>query len=256
MMRRIFETCDKDKYRYAMTDTINKILSLKTFREMNLEVKESSGNIYITKGKAESYPAFVCSLASVVDYPIKTYIIGNKVGAWRINTESKELCRFDAPKRCSIFMTMMTLYMFDNVKIMMVHTDKSFVTFSDSFVEPSFFDDCKYITDFYYCNRIISLVKISDKNVEKSIKEQAYNRMIEISESVYSTPILALLERKGVDKDMISMNVGFDSRFSKNSDMVSILKIHRALKFVRIIKKLMYGEELEKTYFMGRWGVK
>jgi hypothetical protein len=221
----------------------------KTCKALNVAYKSDQGNIYITKGKASSYPCIVAHMDTV--HPIcedltVLNIYGNLTG---FNSVRMKQTGIGGDDKVGIFIALECLRIFDNIKIAFFKDEETGCEGSYN-ADVDFFNNCNFVLQ---CDRQKNKDFITNASCVELSSEQFQEDVAPIIKRFgYSfndgmmTDVMALKEL-GINCSMANISCGYYNPHSAN-EYVNIKDVENCLQMVTEIIKVMGDNSYEHIY--------
>lgn len=225
------------------------------FDKVKLKVTEDTyGNLYITKGKATSYPCVVAHIDTVhtiiPSYAFKVYRMGSLLYA--MNAITGLQAGVGGDDKVGIFVALHVLHKHDNIKVVLYRDEEIGHLGSKHSINNNreFYKDCNFVIQ---CDRkgnddfLTSSggIKMASKEFIEATKEYANKH--EFKEAIGVSTDVDTLVRNGVGVSCINLSSGYHRPHS-SSEVVNIDDVKNVVSLVDDIISNLGDKKFEYTY--------
>lgn len=254
LLKRLYEISSPSKREYDMIDFIRKqakSLGVKCTRDIK-------GNLYITKGKSDTYPCIAAHMDEVHDRRQKGYeVVVHKSVIFGFDIKQNSFAGIGADDKNGIWVALKCLKKYDVLKCVFF-VGEEIGCVGSSAANMNFFDDCRFVVQ---CDRKgsndlitkISFDELCSKEFVKALDPQKYG----YKEANGMMTDVHELKTRGLGISCINMSCGYYEPHT-NREYTIIDDLLKCLHFVEhIIKDCteVYSHEYVETFGVyGRYG--
>ena len=144
LLKQLYKIHSKSGYEGKIISFICKWVN-KNIPNVKIELNWNTGNIYITKGKAETYPCMVAHLDQVQTYhPVDFTVIETKDLLLGYSPNERSFCSLGADDKNGIWLCLQCLQKFDCIKVAFFVSEEA-GCIGSSKARMGFFDDCRFV---------------------------------------------------------------------------------------------------------------